>query len=293
MLGLVSFQGIPSFVGALYEHIAYSGVLAQTMEISVNLKACSFQLALMRILLSAGHIVVSMVTGNHHDRHQGYGLHTLSFQLRDNIAQMRPAFYGVYEHIAQLSGIQTVLQYGIVSVRRMRSTMCHQQNGFALAWFLKLGADCLGKFCHVIALVFLTHPVHDGHAAGHLLKIFLVQIENGGIISIFHAGEQVQGSDGYTIVTFSLELSHSLFRSRNGQTFFSLDPVHDNVAGESLDYLNIRMSSLNSCYRSVNGLFPAILKGGTKAHNHDGILVGLAHVLVVHVSTYANLSGLF
>ena len=71
------------------------------------------------------------------------------------------------------------------------------------------------------------------------LKSFLYRSKNGGIISIFHAGEQVQGSDGYMIVTFSLELSHSLFRSRNGQTFFSLDPVHDNVAGESLDYLNI------------------------------------------------------
>ena len=74
----------------------------------------------MGIVISAGHIVIGMVAGDHHHRHEDDVLDALGFQLRNDRIQMGPAFDGIDEDIAQISGIEAVLDDGVVGIGRMR-----------------------------------------------------------------------------------------------------------------------------------------------------------------------------
>ena len=63
----------------------------------------------MRIRIAARHIVIRMITGNHHDWHQRNVLDPCRLELRNDILEMRPALDGINEDIFQLRHIDARL----------------------------------------------------------------------------------------------------------------------------------------------------------------------------------------
>ena len=107
--------------------------------------------------------------------------------------------------------------------------MSHDQDGIFLADFRELCRKGFDKFSDIIALVFLTHPIHQRRAKGHFFEILFIEVENSRVISVFHAGDDVEGRNGHARIAFFFQLGHSLFRRRYGQAFFGLDAVDDDM----------------------------------------------------------------
>ena len=97
---LLGFQGIPGFISPFDEHLADRFIFSQAMDIGCHFESFFFQDALMGIVISAGHIVIGVVTGDHHHGHKDDILDALSFQLGNDRIQMGPAFDGIDIDIA-------------------------------------------------------------------------------------------------------------------------------------------------------------------------------------------------
>ena len=65
------------FISALYINVSDSFVFTKAVDVGGNFEALSFQLALVGVRIRAGHIVVCMVAGNHHEWHQCNVLNTM------------------------------------------------------------------------------------------------------------------------------------------------------------------------------------------------------------------------
>ncbi len=202
---------------------------------------------------------------------------------------MRPAFYGEDVSVGVAKLVQTVLHYCIVSIGRMRSTVSHDQNSVFLAHFRELSRNCFHGFGNIITLVFLTLPVHQRSTEGHFLEVVFVQVENCIFVCIFHARDNIQRGQSNTAVAFSFQLSQSLFRCRDGETFMSFDAVNNNMRGESSNYFYTGMSSFNRVYSCFNSFSTAVFESSTEAHNYDSIFVRQVCQSRVYISFYADL----
>ncbi len=83
------------FISALYIDISDSFVFTKSVDVGGNFEALSFQLALVGVRIGAGHIVVCMVAGNHHDRHEGYMIEAACFQYRNAVFRILRALHGL------------------------------------------------------------------------------------------------------------------------------------------------------------------------------------------------------
>ena len=202
---------------------------------------------------------------------------------------MRPAFYGEDVSVGVAKLIQTVLHYCIVSIGRMRSAMSHDQNSIFFAEFRELSRNCFHGFGNIVSLAFLTLPVHQRSTEGHFLEVVFVQVINCIFVCIFHARNNIQRGQSNTGVTFSFQLSQSLFRCRDGETFMSFDTVNNNMRGESGNYFYTGMSSFNRVYSCFNSFSTAVFKGSTEAHYNDSVFVRQVCQSRINIGFYADL----
>ena len=101
----------------------------------------------------------------------------------------------------------------------------------------------------------------------------LIAIEDGFVVVIFHAGNDIQRRNSHARIAFGLELFQGFFRRRNGKAFMGFDAVDDNMRRKGDDDLRLRMGCLNGFNRFINRSLTALGIGRTKAHNQDSILI--------------------
>ena len=214
-----------------------------------------------------------MIAGDHHHRHERDGLDALRLKLGDNVLKARPALDRIDERILELHLVDAILNYGIISVCRMRRAMRHDEDGFIVSNLGELRRKRLQSRFDVIALLFLPLPVDERRAERHLLEVALVLIEDRLVIGIFHARNDIERAQRNARIAVLLELLQRRLRCRNIETFLRLDAVYDDMRSKCQLNLHVRMSRLNRLDRRLNRLLTRILEGRAKAHDEDGVLV--------------------
>ena len=151
--------------------------------------------------------------------------------------------------------------------------MSHYQHCVLFAHLGELGGQGLHGSSNIVILTFLALPIHQRGTKGCMFEIIFMHLVNGILVSIFHAGNDIQGGHGYAGIAFLFQLGKGFFGSRIGNAFIGLDAVNNDVGGKGCNHLYTGMSCLDGFHGSINGFGTCILKGGTKAHHNDGRFV--------------------
>ena len=258
------------------------------MEIGINLVALTHENVLVRIRLITRHIVVRMITRNHHHRDKRHVLDLVFLELRNHILKTRPALNRVHKYILVAECIELCLNHSIVCVRDMRCAMCHDENGIILFLLGELARECLDELDHIIRLLFLPLPVHEGRAARHRLELILVAVEHPSDIGILHARDDIKRDESHTRVTVRLELLECLLRGRVLHTLLLCNAIDDDMGGECRHNLHARVSRLDRIHRRFDRLLSCLLERRSKARHNDGILVRIVPHLRVLILQNAN-----
>lgn len=159
--------------------------------------------------------------------------------------------------------------------------MGHDQDGVFLANFRELCREGFDEFSDVVALVFLSHPIHERRAEGQFLEIMFVEVENSRIIGIFHTRDDVQGGNGHARIAFFF--SWAMACSGVGTVTPSLALMRSTMICDVKATTTFWwMGRLDSRYSLVDGLLAAVLISRAEAQYQDGVFIGFVlHVRVV------------
>ena len=229
----------------------------------------------MRVRIFAGHVVIGMITSNHHQRHERDMLDAICLEFRHDSLKIRPALYRIDIDILIAQLIEFRLDHGIIRIGYLRRTMRHNKDCIALALLRELGSKCLDGLGHIIGLPFLPLPVHQRSAQRHLLELFLVVLVDPHIIVVFHSRDDIEAGQCHAGVAILFELVHCLFRCRICDPFLLLDAIDDDMRRIGGDHFCPRMFGLNGLDGRVDCLGARVLEGGAKGHDDDGVLIRL------------------
>ena len=204
------------FISALYIDISDSFVFTKAVDVGGDFEALSFQLALVGVRIGAGHIVIGMVAGNHHDRHEGYMIEAACFQFRNDVFQVRTAFNGVNEYIVHAQLMESVLDNAVVSVAGVRSAMSHDKGSIVSAHLRELGGNGFQEINYLVWFAFGALEIHERGSKGNLLEVRSLHLGDYGVIAVFHARNNVQGNNSNTGVAVCFQFGKGFFRSHLG-----------------------------------------------------------------------------
>ena len=243
----------------------------------------------MRIRILARHVVVRMIARNHHDRHERDHLDVVLLELRQDRLQARPSLHRVDVDVLIAELVELCLDHGIVGVGDVRRAVCHEEECLILAQRRELRRDRLDELRHVVRLIFLSLPVHEGGAAGHRLELILVLVVNRLDVGVLHARNDVERDQRDAGVALCLELRQCLLGRRIVLAFLCRDAVDDDMGGKCRDDLYPGVRCLNVAHRRLDRLLTRILERRAEARNNNGILVRVVRHLRVVVLQNADL----
>ena len=261
------------------------------MQIGRNFKAVTFQNGFVRIFIVACHIIVGMVACYHHGGHNGNVLNVFGLQQRDDGIKMRPSFYRINIGVVKAELKQAVLHNGVISVGGVRRAMCQKQYGATLRLRRELCRKCLHGVFNIVALAFLTHPVHQRRADGHFFKEGFVMVEHVSFVGVFNAGNNIQRAEHHARIAFAVQLFQRFLRRGVGNAFVLFNALDNNVRGKGKLRFYAGAGFLNFRKNGVDGFGARFFIGSAEAHHKDGVLIGQIGKLRVFIHANTNLCG--